>query len=331
MKIKSNYTIAFLLLIMFFIISFLFLNITKNSSIHKNGKPVPIIIGFAQLGSESAWRNANTESIKSAAEKAGVSLIFKNAEGSQQLQKQIIQDFIIEQVDVIIFPPIVATGWDKILNEAKAAKIPVIIADRTIQPNNTNLYSVFVGEDFMLEGEKVAKWIIANTNPNKEINVVELYGLAGSSPALDRAKGFRLIIKKHPNINILESITGDFIKAKGKLGMAKLLKKHGRNINIVFAHNDDMALGAIEAIEEYGLKPGKDILILSIDGERAALQAIKDGRANVSVECTPLLGKVLMQTAKKLVKGEKSPKKIIMEEKIFTIENVAKELPSRTY
>lgn len=331
MNLKLKFILIFVIILISVILDLVVFNVIKPSKTTKKHEEKPIIVGFAQLGSESAWRSANSESVKSAAKDAGINLIFQNAEGSQPLQKQIIKDFIIQQVDVIILPPLVSTGWEEILTEAKKAKIPIILADREIKPNNTNLYSTFVGEDFMLEGEKAAKWLVNNTSPNKQVNIVELKGLAGSSPATDRAKGFRLIIQNHPNITFLDSVTGDFIKVKGKLEMKKLLKKYGSKINVVFAHNDDMALGAIEAIEEYGLRPGKDILIVSIDGERAALQKIKEGKANVSVECTPLLGPVLMQTAKKLVNGEKVPKKIVMEEKTFTKKNVDKELPLRTY
>lgn len=330
MNLKLKLVLAIALLVISIAAGFAVFNLSKIKANKKN-EQAPMIVGFAQLGSESAWRNADSESVKSAAKEAGVSLIFKNADGDQELQKQILRDFIIQQVDVIILPPLVATGWEDILTEAKKAKIPVIIADRTISPNNPNLYSVFVGEDFTLEGEKVARWLVNNTNPTKKINIIELRGLANSAPTTGRAEGFRSIIKNHPNITFLDSVPGDFIKVKGKLEMKKLLKKYGRNINVVFSHNDDMALGAIEAIEEYGLKPGKDILILSVDGEKAALQAIKDGKANVSAECTPLLGPVLMETARKLYNGEKVPKKIVMEEKVFTKENVDKELPSRTY
>lgn len=330
MNLKLKLAIVSIIFVII-ISSFFFIKKTNRVSSDKKTEQVPIIVGFAQLGSESAWRNANTESVKTAAKDAGVSLIFKNAEGSQDVQKQIIQDFIIQKVDVIILPPLVATGWEKILMDAKKANIPVILADREIKPNNTNLYTVFVGEDFLLEGKKAAKWLVNHVNPNKKINVVELRGLTDSSPAIDRAKGFRIIINNYPNIKFIDSVSGDFIKAKGKLQMQKLLKKHGKNINVVFAHNDDMALGAIEAIEEYGFKSGKDILIVSVDGEKAALQAIKDGKANLSVECTPILGPKLIETAIKLSKGEKVPKKIVMEEKVFTIENVDKELPLRPY
>lgn len=296
-----------------------------------NHRQDPIIVGFAQLGSESAWRSANTESVKAAAKAAEIGLIFNNCEGSQELQKSMIKDFIIQKVDVIIFPPLVTTGWEEILKEAKAAGIPVIIADRTIEPNNPNLYSVFIGSDFNLEGKRAGKWLVKNTNPNFAVNVVELKGLKGSSPAEQRAKGFREVIALHSNIKIIDSVSGDFIKVKGKLLMKEMLKKYGNKINVVYAHNDDMALGAIEAIQDYGLRPGKDILIVSVDGEKAALQAIKQGKLNVSVECSPLLGPVLMDTVKKIHEGKKLPKTIVTEEKVFTVKNVDKELPLRTY
>lgn len=331
-KLKNSKMIFWFLLIVFLFATFFALLSYKKfykSNVHKIN--IPIIVGFAQLGSESAWRNANTLSVRDAAKKAGIVLIYKNAEGSQAAQKAIIRDFIFQKVDIIIFPPLVAEGWEDVLKEAKNANIPVIIADRTIVPNDTTLYSAFVGGNFTQEGKKVARWLISNTDPNKNIKVLELRGLSGSSPAEQRAKGFRSVIAEHSNISFIDSVSGDFIKAKGKLDMQKMLKKHGKNIDVVFAHNDDMALGAIEAIEEYGLNPGKDILILSVDGEKEALLAIKNGKLNVSAECTPLLGPTLMNSAKKLYNGEKVQKRILMEEKVFTINNVDKELPMRTY
>lgn len=310
---------------------FLCLNYTKFFNKKSNTNEKDIIIGYAQLGSESAWRNANSDSVKSAAKDYGVDLIFKNAEGDQKLQKQIIQDFIIQRVDVIIFPPLVADGWDEILEDAKKAKIPVILSDRLIDTKRKDLYAVSIGSDFLLEGKRAGEWLINNVPKNKKINVVELKGLAGSSPAEDRAKGFRQIIKPYSNIVVLDSAYGDFIRAKGNLVTISMLKKYGKNINVVFAHNDDMALGAIDAIKAYGLKPGKDILIISIDGEKAALQAIKNGESNVSIECTPMLGPTLMQTAKDLLTGKQVPKRIISKEKVFTVDNVDKELPHRPY
>lgn len=327
--LKSSFLVVFLVICLALVI------IVVKKPKHSNDKPLatakPLVVGFVQLGSESAWRNANSASIQKAAHDIGFNLIFKNAEGDQALQKQIIHEFILEQVDVIMFSPIVDTGWDEVLTEAKKAKIPVILTDRAIKTKDLNLYAVTVGSDFLLEGRRAGKWLFDNVPANKHINVVELRGLKGSTPTEDRAKGFRQIIASNPNIQIIDSQTGDFIKARGNLIMTQMLKKHGKEINVVFAHNDDMALGAIQAIESYGLKPGKDILIVSVDGERAALQAIKDGKSNVSVECTPLLGPVAMEVAKELISGKKLPKKIISKEQVFTTKNVDKELPNRTY
>lgn len=327
LKFKS----IILLLILSLISIFLFFILIKDKNM-KEAKPAnAIIVGYAQLGSESAWRNANTASVQQAAKDYGVNLIFRNAEGNQALQKEIIQDFIMQQVDVIIFPPLVTDGWDNILAEAKKAKIPVIIADRDINTKNPDLYTLSIGSDFLEEGRKAGIWLVNNVKPGKPVNVIEISGLSDSTPTIDRAKGFRQIIKNNSSITILDSDHGDFTKAQGNLVMASMLKKYGKNINVVFAHNDDMALGAIDAIQKYGLKPGKDIMIISVDGGKLALQAIKDGKANVSVECTPLLGPILMQTAKDLCAGKKLPKRIVSKEKVFTIENVDKELPLRTY
>lgn len=325
--------LIFKIILLLLVLGAIFVYIKSLNFSNKSDNTIlkPIIVGYAQLGSESAWRNANSKSVQNAAKDYGINLIFKNAEGDQKIQKQIIQDFIIQQVDVIIFPPIVVNGWDGILTEAKEAKIPVIITDRLIETKNKDLYTVAIGSDFLAEGRKAAQWLVNNVKTNKKINIIELRGLSGSSPAEDRANGFRQIIKNHTNIKIMDSAYGDFIKAKGNIVMTSMLKKYGKNIDVVYAHNDDMALGAIDAIEKYGLKPGKDILIISVDGEKAALQAIKDGKLNVSIECTPLLGPVLMQTVKDLLAGKKISKRIVSKEKVFTIENVDRELPLRTY
>jgi simple sugar transport system substrate-binding protein len=291
-----------------------------------------IIVGYAQLGSESGWRNANTKSVKDAAKEAGITLIFKNAEGNQNEQIKSIKEFIIQQVDVITFPPIVKDGWDEVLKEAKAAQIPVILCDREINTKDPTLYISSIGSDFKSEGVKAAEWLIkASKNNHKTINIIEIEGTTGSAPAVDRQKGFNKTVRKYSKFKIIDSITADFIRAKGKDVMNAMLKKHGRKIDVIFSHNDEMALGAIEAIKEQGLKPGKDILVVSVDGQKNALEAIIAGEMNVSVECTPLLGPDLMKAAKDLKAGKKLPRKIIPEEKVFTIENAAKELPYRLY
>jgi ABC-type sugar transport system substrate-binding protein len=291
-----------------------------------------IVLGFAQVGAESEWRTANTESIKSAAAESGIDLKFSDAQQKQENQIKAIRSYIAQKVDVIGFSPVVETGWETVLQEAKAAKIPVILTDRSVSVKDDSLYVTFMGSDFVEEGHKAGRWLVENTKDNKgPINIVELQGTVGSAPAIDRKKGFEDIIKADPKFKIIRSQTGDFTRAKGKEVMEAFLKAEGKKINVLFAHNDDMAIGAIQAIEEAGLKPGKDITIISIDGVKGAFEAMMAGKLNVSVECSPLLGPQLMSAAKDVVAGKTLPKRIVTKEGIFPMEVAAKEFPSRKY
>jgi ABC-type sugar transport system substrate-binding protein len=291
-----------------------------------------IVLGFAQVGAESEWRTANTESIKSAAADAGIDLKFSDAQQKQENQIKAIRSYIAQKVDVIGFSPVVETGWETVLQEAKAAKIPVILTDRSVSVKDDTLYVTFMGSDFVEEGHKAGRWLVENTKDNKgPINIVELQGTVGSAPAIDRKKGFEDIIKEDPKFKIIRSQTGDFTRAKGKEVMEAFLKAEGKKINVLFAHNDDMAIGAIQAIEEAGLKPGKDITIISIDGVKGAFEAMMAGKLNVSVECSPLLGPQLMAAAKDVVAGKTLPKRIVTKESIFPMEVAAKEFPNRKY
>jgi ABC-type sugar transport system substrate-binding protein len=291
-----------------------------------------IVLGFAQVGAESEWRTANTESIKSAAAESGIDLKFSDAQQKQENQIKAIRSYIAQKVDVIGFSPVVETGWETVLQEAKAAKIPVILTDRSVSVKDDSLYVTFMGSDFVEEGHKAGRWLVENMKDNKgPINIVELQGTVGSAPAIDRKKGFEDIIKADPKFKIIRSQTGDFTRAKGKEVMEAFLKAEGKKINVLFAHNDDMAIGAIQAIEEAGLKPGKDITIISIDGVKGAFEAMMAGKLNVSVECSPLLGPQLMAAAKDVVAGKTLPKRIVTKESIFPMEVAAKEFPNRKY
>src|SRR3954471_2048408 len=261
-----------------------------------------IVLGFSQIGAESEWRTANTESIKQAAKDAGIELKFSDAQQKQENQIKAIRSFIAQKVDVIGLSPVVETGWDTVLQEAKAAHIPVILTDRAVDSKDTSLYVTFMGSDFVEEGRRAGKWLL-NFEKGKQgpINIVELQGTVGSAPAIDRKKGFEEVISKDSRPKIIRSQTGDFTLAKGKEVMEAFLKAEGKNINVLYAHNDDMALGAIQAIEEAGLKPGVDITIISIDGVKGAFEAMMAGKLNVSVECSPLLGPQLMSAVKDLV------------------------------
>ena len=291
-----------------------------------------IVLGFSQIGAESEWRTANSESIKSAAKEAGFELKFSDAQQKQENQIKAIRSFIAQKVDVIAFSPVVESGWGTVLREAKAAKIPVILSDRAVNEKDDSLWVSFMGSDFVEEGRKAGRWLLENMKGKTgDVNIVELQGTVGSAPAIDRKKGFEEIIKADPRFKIIRSQTGDFTRAKGKEVMEAFLKAEGKKINVLYAHNDDMAIGAIQAIEEAGMKPAKDITIISIDAVKGAFEAMMAGKLNVSVECSPLLGPQLMQAVKDLKAGKTLPRRIVTEEGIFPMEVAAKEFPKRKY
>ena len=290
-----------------------------------------IVLGFAQIGAESEWRTANTESIKASAKDAGIELKFSDAQQKQENQIKAIRSFIAQKVDVIAFSPVVESGWGTVLREAKAAKIPVILSDRAVNEKDDSLWVSFMGSDFTEEGRKAGRWLLENYKGQGDVNIVELQGTVGSAPAIDRKKGFEEIIKADPKFKIIRSQTGDFTRAKGKEVMEAFLKAEGKKINVLYAHNDDMAIGAIQAIEEAGLKPAKDIVIISIDAVKGAFEAMMAGKLNVSVECSPLLGPQLMEAVKDLKAGKTLPKRIVTKEGIFPMEVAAKEFPKRKY
>ena len=292
----------------------------------------PLVMGFSQVGAESEWRSANTASVKSAAQAAGIQLKFADAQQKQENQVKAIRSFIAQKVDVIAFSPVVESGFETVLREAKAAKIPVILTDRAVKVSDPSLYVSFIGSDFVEEGRKAARWVLDQAKDGRALNIAELQGTVGSAPAIDRKKGFEEVLKANAKLQIIRSQSGEFTRAKGKEVMEAFLKvKDGKKIDLLYAHNDDMAIGAIQAIEEAGLKPGKDILVVSIDGVRGAFEAMKAGKLNVTVECNPLLGPQLMQLAKDVVAGKAVPKRVTVEEGVYTADQAAAELPKRKY
>jgi galactofuranose transport system substrate-binding protein len=294
-----------------------------------------ITMGFAQVGAESGWRTANTKSIQETAKTAGVELKFSDAQQKQENQIKSIRSFIQQKVDIISFSPVVETGWDTVLMEAKRANIPVILTDRAVDSKDTSLYKTFLGSDFVVEGKKAGEWLVkegdaADVNKDGAIKVVELQGTTGAAPAIDRKEGFEDAMKANPKIAIAASQTGDFTRDGGKKVMESFLKSQ-KNIDVVFAHNDDMGLGAIEAIEAAGLKPGKDIQIITIDAVKDGMIALAEGKINYIVECNPLLGPQLMDLAKKVVAGESVPERVLTEETTFDQAAAKAALPSRQY
>ena len=290
-----------------------------------------LVVGFSQVGAESGWRTANTKSVQDAAKKAGVTLKFSDAQQKQENQIKAIRSFIQQKVDVIAFSPVVESGWDTVLKEAKDAHIPVVLTDRAVDSKDESLYATFLGSDFVEEGKKAGDWLTKEyTGKTDPVNIVELQGTTGSAPANDRKSGFADVIKGDPKFKVVASQTGDFTRAKGKEVMQAFLKSQPK-IDVLYAHNDDMALGAIQAIEEAGKKPGTDIKIISVDGVKDAFTAMSEGKINVDVECNPLLGDQLMELVKKVKAGEQVPRRIKTEEGVFTQDQAAAALPSRQY
>ena len=287
-----------------------------------------LVVGYSQIGAESEWRTGNTASIKEEAENLGVALIFSDGQQKQENQIKAIRTFIAQQVDVIGVSPVVETGWDSVFQEAKDAGIPIILVDRRADVDEA-LYATYLGSDFVEEGRNAAK-VMADLLEGQG-HIVELVGTVGSAPAIDRYAGFREVLAEYPELQIIASESGDFTRAKGEEVMGDFLRQYGAEIDAVYAHNDDMAIGAIRAIEAYGLKPGEDIKIVSIDAIRDAFQAMIDGKLNATIECNPLLGPQFFDLALKVVNGESVPKWIPSEERVFFPENAAELLPTRKY
>ncbi|MBN1583103.1 MAG: ABC transporter substrate-binding protein [Anaerolineae bacterium] len=287
-----------------------------------------LVVGYSQIGAESEWRTGNTVSIKTAAQNLGVELIFADAQQKQENQIKAIRTFIAQQVDVIGVSPIVETGWDSVFQEAQDAGIPIILVDRRADVSQ-DLFTTYIGSDFVEEGRRAAR-VMADLLDGKG-DIVELVGTLDSAPANDRYVGFREVLKDYPEMRIIASETGDFTRAKGKEVMESFLDRHGAQIDALYAHNDDMAIGAIKAIEEFGLKPGQDIIIVSIDAIRDAFQAMIDGKLNATIECNPLLGPTFFSTALKVINGEYVPKWIPSQENIYFPDDAAEILPTRKY
>lgn len=288
-----------------------------------------LTVGFAQVGAESSWRTAETDSIKSEATKRGVNLKFSDAQGKQENQIKAIRAYIAQHVDAIILAPVVETGWEPVLHEAKQAKIPVVLVDRGIKVSDNSLYATLIASDFVAEGRMAGEWLAKETDG--KANIIELQGTPGAAPAIDRKKGFEEAIAAHPDMKIIASQSGDFRRSGGKEVMEALLKKFGGDVNAVYAHNDDMALGAIQAIEEAGKKPGADIIVVSVDGVKSAFEALVAHKLNCSVECNPLLGPLAFDAVDKALKGETLPKKTIVQDKAYDQKSAPAVIGSRQY
>jgi ABC-type sugar transport system substrate-binding protein len=290
-----------------------------------------IVVGFAQVGAESGWRTANTKDIQRAFKDAGIELKFSDAQQKQENQIKAIRSYITQQVDVIAFSPVVETGWDAVLKEAKDAGIPVVLTDRAVDSEDETLYESFLGSDFIEEGKKAGQWVVEEyADQTEPVEIIQLEGTTGAAPAIDRAEGFAEVIGADEKFQVVASQTGDFTRAGGKQ-VAEALLKSNPGVDLIYAHNDDMGLGAIEAIEAAGMVPGQDIKIVTVDAVKDGMTALAEGKINFIVECSPLLGDQLVDIVKKVVAGEDVEKRIITEETTFTQEQAVEALPDRQY
>ena len=297
-----------------------------------------VILGFSQIGAESAWRKCNTRSIKAAAEESGVQLLFENAEQKQENQIKALRSFIAYQVDVIAFVPIVAGGWDNVLQEARDAGIPVLVTDRKINTVDKNLYAGFIGTDSEKEGREAGMFLLnkfprdgsVSGGDRDTVKIIEISGTEGSSVAIGRAEGFREMLADHPEFEIIYSVSGDFLRSRGYELMRDILEQFD-DIDAIYSHNDGMTLGAIDAMHEWGLKPGTDIVIITIDAEQAAIDALRRGEVNCVIECNPKTGPAIMDLAKSLARGEAIPRFQHVHEEVFTENDDLSSLEPRGY
>ncbi|MDK1385777.1 ABC transporter substrate-binding protein [Sinorhizobium sp. 8-89] len=283
-------------------------------------------VGFAQTESNNPWRIAQTNSMKAEAEKLGHQLVYTDAAGSAAKQVADVNSMIAQGVDLIFLAPREEKPLIPAVMAAKKAGIPVILLDRSVDPSLAKAgedYVTFIGSDFIEEGKRVAEWLVKNANGKSKI--IELEGTTGSSPANDRKKGFDEAIKAAGGFEIVASQTGDFARDKGRQVAEALLQAHP-DADIVYAHNDEMAIGAIAAIEAAGKVPGKDVLVLSIDGGKEAVQAVIDGKIAAVVECNPRFGPRAFETMLRYAKGEKIDPWVINEDKFYDSSNAAAEL-----
>ena len=288
-----------------------------------------ITVGFSQVGAESDWRTANTESMKSTfSEENGYELIFDDAQQKQENQLTAIRNFIQQEVDYILLAPVTETGWDTVLQEAKDADIPVIIVDRMVDVSDDSLYTTWIGTDSLLEGRKAAEWLNAYTTAKgidaKDVNIVDIQGTIGSTAQIGRSKGLEEGVDNY-GWNLLSQQSGEFTQAKGQEVMESMLKQYD-NINVVYCENDNEAFGAIDAIEAAGKTVGSDIangeiMVMSFDTTNAGLTDTLAGKIACDVECNPLHGPRAEELIKALEAGEEVEKLNYVDEEIFATDD----------
>jgi len=291
-------------------------------------------IGFSQVGTESGWRTAFSADMKAEAGRRGINLLFSDAQQSSERQKEAIRGFIASHVNAIIVAPVVVTGWTPILQEAKDANVPVFIADRAVDAD-PSLFVTRIAANFNLEGRLAGAWLAQASRGR--CNIVELQGTPDSAPTIERRNGFASIISRFPDMRIVVSKTGNFTMAGGRGAMAGIIAETGglKDICAVWSHNDDMILGAIEAMHRHGLHPGHDQLMVSVDGVPGIFKAMAAGDANASVELKSAIGKYIFDVVQGWLGGKRDcPKWVVIPNDLHTPEDAARMLgtmPARRF
>lgn len=319
------FSVTVFILALLFLLFFIIKN-TPKQNIYSEPQREKLILGFSQIGSESAWRTRNTESIFEAAAENDIQILFDDAQQKQENQLKAIRSFIVYQVDVIAFVPIVEDGWDNVLKEAKEAGIPVILVDRKINAD-PSLYAGFLGENSLEEGRRAAQFLVNKCrNRTGPVTIYEMSGTENSSVVRDRALGFREIISTNPKFQIIHSEDGDFLRSRGKEIAEKLITQsykkdglyfEGQKIDAVYSHNDSMTLGMLDTIDQYNVNT-RNTIIISVDAEQKSIDALKAGKLNCVVECNPNLGPMLMELVKQIAMGNEIPRITYNHETVFT-------------
>jgi ABC-type sugar transport system substrate-binding protein len=310
---KLNYSLMIIL-----VLALIIAGCSNNES---GGDSSDLVIGFSQMENNNPWRIAETKSVREEAETRGYKLVYTEAQGDTAKQVSDVEDMIAQDVDYIVLAPREFEGLAPALDSAKKAGIPVILIDRLAKGEAGVDYITFIGSNFIKQGNRAAEWLIEATGGNAKI--IELLGTTGSSVAIDRQKGFNDLIDQEAGMEVIAAQTGDFARAEGQKVMENLLQAHGDGITAVYAHNDEMAIGAINAIEAAGKVPGEDIIIVSVDGTKDALQAIIDGKMGATVESSPFFGPSVFDVIEKHAAGEDIPVDIIIEDRFFDQDNAA--------
>ncbi|MBA3710829.1 MAG: ABC transporter substrate-binding protein [Pyrinomonadaceae bacterium] len=291
---------------------------SEVAGIKKEGK---LVIGFAQMENNNPWRIAETNSFREEAAKRGHEIVVSDAQGDAARQVNNVEDLVTRRVDVIMLPPREFEGLSPALKAAREAKIPVFLIDREAAGTSGEDYVAFIGSNFVQQGQRAGEWLINKTGG--KANIVELQGTSGASVTRDRKQGFADAISKSPDMKIIASQTANFSRAEGQKVMETIIQARGKEITAVYAHNDEMAIGAIQALKAAGMKPGTDVLVVSVDGEKDALKAITAGEMNVTVESNPRLGPLAFDTLERFRRGEKIEPRIIIQDRLFDSSNAA--------